>query len=232
MTFSATATSSEVPTNVTIVETYTNSEFIGINANIDVSVVIGNGSISGLEIVDSGFGFREGEEIIIYNTSNTEQVYVYAALGNHGIGSGVYIQKGGFLSDQKKLLDGFYYQDYSYEIRAPVTLDRYETMLKQLMHVAGTQYFGAFVYDSLDNGYMSVANSSVVQADDWDLNVSEIESATELGTPTVADGTGLVAAEIESNMELEAINITQNHELTATEIESDTNVEAPAITEF
>lgn len=122
------------------------SDYLGFNARINTQVAAGQGAMTSVEVVDSGFGFREGETLTI--SKNGEVVYGNAHLGMQGKGTGFYKTKGGFLSDQKKLFDGLYYQTHSYEIRSSVTLNRYEEMLKQLLHVAGTKYFGAFVFNS------------------------------------------------------------------------------------
>jgi hypothetical protein len=147
--------------NVTVVEPYINSEYLGYNANVSATVITGDGGIESVQVLNSGFGFRNGEEVIISAGNNF--IYGTAYLGKQGQGAGFYRQKGGFLSDQKKLFDGLYYQEYSYEVRSSITLDRYEEMLKQLLHVAGTKYFGAFVYNTVNEMTTQIANTSVTQ---------------------------------------------------------------------
>jgi len=182
--------------NITAVTADIESKFIGFNAEIQSPAAFSNGAITELEIVDSGFGYREGESINL--VSNNRIAVASAGLGRYGTGSGFYRQKGGFLSDQKKLFDGFYYQDYSYEIRSPIQLSKYEDMLKQLLHVAGTQYFGGFVFDTNLLSRIGLAEF-IVSVMQFLTDAVSIESIPELGMPPVGRNYQLgLADDIES----------------------------------
>jgi hypothetical protein len=145
--------------NITLIEPYTSTPYIGWNANVIGSVVTGNGGIAALEVIQSGFGFRDGESVILEGEAGS--IDAIADLGLSGEGNGFYRQKGGWLSDQKKLFDGLYYQDYSYEVRSSVLLNKYEDMLRQLLHVAGTKYYGALVFDTYGNSVMSIVETNI-----------------------------------------------------------------------
>lgn len=153
---------SGVTANIDAISNYTNSQYLGLNANLSVFTSAANGSISNLQIVVSGFGYKDGETVQIGNT--TTFVEGVASLETHGIGKGFYYNNGGVLSGNKYIFDGLYYQDFSYEIRSSVNLQKYEQMLKQLLHVAGTKYFGALVFDTEANTNLSIAYSSVTQS--------------------------------------------------------------------
>lgn len=134
------------------------SKSMGVNSIVFANVVTEIGSVTSLDIIDSGLGYQhdelgtfsslDGERVgtaimLLGNrTSNTD------AQGTQGKTLGFYRNRDGFLSDSKKLYDGYYYQEYSYEIRSAVTLDKYEAMLKQLLHVAGTKYFASTIISS------------------------------------------------------------------------------------
>lgn len=154
--------SSGTTANVVSIMPYTNSQFLGLNANIASPVQSATGAISNVDIIVSGFGFKDGETVTIGNSS----VYVEgrATVATAGKGAGYYYREGGVLSGNKYIFDGLYYQDFSYEIRSSVTLEKYEKMLKQLLHVAGTKYFGALVFDTEANTNLSIAYSSVTQS--------------------------------------------------------------------
>ena len=140
--------------NVVSVSNDNNSKFLGLNAVVFSNTVIGNGSITSMDIVDSGFGFIDGEEITFENNNGIASGISVVKTG--GKGEGFYQQKGGFLSDQKKIFDGNYYQDYSYDVLSSITLDKYEEMLKSILHVAGTKYFASFVYKSISNTEINI----------------------------------------------------------------------------
>jgi len=237
-------TESGAQANVTSINLTVDSQYIGLNAVLNSPAAFSNGAITEIDIVSSGFGFREGEVISIVSNNNIASVV--ANLGTQGKGLGFYRQKGGFLSDQKKLFDGLYYQDYSYEIRSSVQLSKYEEMLKQLLHVAGTKYFGAFVFNTDTAINMSVPET-IIKVDNHDLlaqsiestptvggsyvgfNPVDIESDTNVTAPTAGHIHVLSAAEAESVTELEQPTAGHIHVLTVSGIESNTNTTEPAI---
>jgi len=126
-----------------------NTHAVGLNFDVETKLKTGNGAIAGLQVIDSGFGYIEQENVMIFsNTNPGVETTGVAILGKQGKGSGYYREKGGFLSDQKKLYDGFYYQEYSYEIRSSIALDKYKEIMRQVMHFAGTQMFGALLHQT------------------------------------------------------------------------------------
>jgi hypothetical protein len=142
--------------NVTAVTVDSNSEYIGLNAIVLSNTIVGNGSVTGMQVVDSGFGFVNGETIYFENENGTSTGI--AVVSTQGKGSGFYQRKGGFLSDQMKLHDGNYYQEYSYEVRSSIVLDKYSDMLKKILHVSGTKFFGALVYQSVSNTNVNITS--------------------------------------------------------------------------
>lgn len=120
---------------------------LGDNALFESDVNISNGTISILHVIDSGFGFVDGEQVNITSRDGTVMTG-HASLQTHGFGTGFYLSRGGFLSDDQKLFDGDYWQNFSYEVRSSRTLDKYLTMLKEVVHVSGTKIFGAFYHDT------------------------------------------------------------------------------------
>ena len=62
----------------------------------------------------------------------------------------------GFLNSDKYIQDSYYYQTYSYEIRVPLTLDKYKNILYNTFHTAGTELFGKFVLTNLVSSNISI----------------------------------------------------------------------------
>lgn len=118
---------------------------IGLNASVSSNVQNSNGAISSVEVIDSGFGYIEGENATYYSADGTRSGFARVHTGRRGISEGFYRNKNGQLSDNKKLYDGEYYQDYSYEVRTGIEADKYKDMLKKIIHVAGTKMFSAVV---------------------------------------------------------------------------------------
>ena len=62
-----------------------------------------------------------------------------------GIKPGSWLSTKGFLNSDKYIQDSYFYQDFSYQIKAANTLDKYRDILYNTFHVAGTQLFGDFL---------------------------------------------------------------------------------------
>lgn len=147
--------------NVTSVTIDGNTKFLGLNSIILANTITGNGSVTSMEIVDSGFGYLDDEELFFENENGISSGF--AIVRTQGKSLGFYRDRSGFLSDDKKLHDGNYYQEYSYEVRSSVTLNKYSEMLRNVLHVAGTKYFGALVYNSLANAAVTIPSISVTK---------------------------------------------------------------------
>ena len=148
--------SSGFSANIADVRTDFDSRYLGFNSDISAESITSNGVITSVEIVDSGFGYVDNEEIVF--AKGNEVAIATSRLGTGGKGTGYYKRNGGFLSDTKKLFDGVYYQEYSYDILSSIQLNKYEQMLKQILHVAGTQYFGTLDYKSFIPSTINIGN--------------------------------------------------------------------------
>lgn len=184
--------------DVLYVYTDYNTKPMGLNAEVSSNVVTETGSISNLQIIDSGYGYvhntrgtftsKDGSRIgtltmlLGTRTDNVDRQ------GREGKSLGVYRDQGGFASSSKKIQDSYYYQEYSYEIRSSVTLDKYEAMLKQLLHVAGTKYFAATVRTSVLNNPSSIASSSFGK-----YNVTSDSTKYANGQPFTVDTTQITS---------------------------------------
>ena len=130
---------------------YQDSAFAGLNDIIGTTVSNANGAVKELEVVDSGFGYINGENVTFTSLDGLRSGTAEGYSKKQGTGSGYNRTNGGFLSDNKYLYDGNYYQDFSYVIKTPINLDKYVEMLKQILHVAGTKYFSQVSKKSLIN---------------------------------------------------------------------------------
>jgi hypothetical protein len=133
----------------------------GINAIIDANVSFNEGAISQVQILDSGFGYENDETITIYSEDFAKSATAKANIDTNGTGTGYYATRDGFLSDAKKIQDGYYYQEYSYQVDSPIPLDKYNVMLKEVLHVAGTVFFGKVVTSTAVNNSIAVVSSDV-----------------------------------------------------------------------
>lgn len=136
------------------------SNVAGNNAVVTATVVAANGSISNIEVISSGFGFNNNDLIEISSSQDTIAT-ARAYVTQQGVGEGYYADQNGFVSDNKYIHDGEYYQEYSYEVRSDLPLDKYADMLRLVLHVAGTKQFGKIDISSTANLNIDVAESTI-----------------------------------------------------------------------
>jgi hypothetical protein len=129
---------------------------IGMNADVSSNVQTAEGSVSKIEVYDSGFGYLPDETVSFLSADNEKIGTAKVTLGKKGISEGFYSNKKGQLSDSKYIYDGDYYQDFSYEIRSEIRADKYADMLKKVLHVAGTKFFSATVISDVANNSSNI----------------------------------------------------------------------------
>lgn len=148
-------TSSGTSANVGIIQILKRNQFVdiadefdGINGVVQANVEVVEGSVATLEVVDSGVGYQEGESVLYTSEDGLRQGVAIGFLGREGHGTGRYLRRGGQLSSTKRLLDSDYWQDFSYEVQTSIPINKYSTMLQQLLHLSGTRAFGSVWHKS------------------------------------------------------------------------------------
>lgn len=136
----------------------------GNNAIVTGTVSSASGIAKTIDIINSGFNYRDAELVDVVNP-NTNYVFTgIAKLLRQGRGEGFWRNTNGFLSSNKYLHDGYYYQTYSYEVQTSKSLDVYADVLRKLVHVAGTQMFGKTIIAS-SSKYTPTLETSILVSD-------------------------------------------------------------------
>ena len=118
----------------------------GLNADILAETFSGPGFVSDLTVVDSGFGYVDGEQVILKSFNDPDkEVIATIRLGKQGIGQGYHLNRKSFLSSDKYLHDSDFYQEYSYQVLTSLPFETYRDTLIKVLHVAGTKPFGSYV---------------------------------------------------------------------------------------
>jgi hypothetical protein len=152
--------------------------FAGLDAVITASTTTADGAVVSLDVTDSGFGYVDGERVSFIGTPETVPGTAVAGVERQGVGSGYYREKGGFLSDTKKLRDGWYYQEYSYEVQSSLALNRYRDMLREILHVAGTKAFGALYMQSTASAATNIKSFPISMVNVFGANSRAIAIAS------------------------------------------------------
>lgn len=140
----------------------------------------GSGVITAVVLTQTGSGFTTlptisvksstgsnvvlSSSIVEYDTTN----FIQGRVIKNSIGRdvGYWSTTQGFLNSDKYIQDSYFYQDYSYQIRTNISLDRYKNILYNTFHVAGSELFGDFyqtINESLLASILYESNSATIQ---------------------------------------------------------------------
>lgn len=137
----------------------------GENAIVDVVGVSTNSGASVIKIIGSGFAFNRSinvdgdyQDIVDFQSEvdSNKTGTGFAVLGGQGISEGYWITNP---EQSKRLLDSYYYHDYSYDVKTDVSPEKYITMLKKLLHISGKIYFTSIA--KKDN--MNLSSESTIE---------------------------------------------------------------------
>lgn len=139
----------------------TDSTVLGFNANVTANVVVANGVATSVEVIDSGFGFLDNEFIDLVSSEDSQfQLIGFSNINHMGVDEGSFISHRSWLNEAI-VHDNDKYQAYSYEINSSLSIDKYEQMIKELLHVAGTRLFGNVNRQTEANVTTTIQSSSI-----------------------------------------------------------------------
>jgi len=134
---------------------------MGENAIITSNVTTANGIASSIQLLDSGFGYQDQDSITLTNANNIYSIAAIANVTNQGIALGYWENDQGKLNSDMYLHDNYYYQEYSYEIQTGISIDKYSTILTDLFHTAGMQFFGKVIHNNQQSISLASPGSEV-----------------------------------------------------------------------
>lgn len=118
------------------------NEGSGIGAAASVSRVDDKGKILDIAIEDHGINYTEESTFVIRSESGNGNAVGNIVLSGLAEKDGFFFDDGGKPSSRKKIQDGDYYQRFSYVLKTNLSLKKYVTALKALIHPAGYKVFG------------------------------------------------------------------------------------------
>ena len=131
-------------------------------ANIQVTAVLSGGesllatgvtttpgAIVAIRVVNPGYGYRTVPTINLTGKGNHLATAVAIVIAGLLTSSGHYKSTRGFLSADQHLQGAeYYYNNYSYVMRAQTELGKYSSIFKDLIHPSGTRLWGEYVIES------------------------------------------------------------------------------------
>lgn len=158
---------------------------LGNNADIRGEAEFARGQIESIKITDSGYRYRDGEEVEVVSVSatrtdgsvnlNKDMVVATAIVSAQGTGftEGRWKTTSSFLNEASKVIrDNHYYQEYSYDVSSIVNPDKYESFVTEHVGVAGTKLFSSPLINSLNSFDEDIDMSVEIYRLDEELGVS------------------------------------------------------------
>jgi hypothetical protein len=127
------------------------STIAGNNATMNTLTDFAIGKITGVKVVNSGYGYIDQAIVTLLDDLNRPAVKARISARGQGETSGAWISYNSHIGNEfgKVLQDSFYYQDYSYEIQSKLGINTYEKPYKDIVHVSGTKLFGKFDFEDI-----------------------------------------------------------------------------------
>jgi hypothetical protein len=142
-----------------------NGNYWGGDAVVTGDLSTGNGVISNVMVIASGYDYSEGDTLEVQNPDDdTLNAELTLHLSGIGVEEGYWQNDDGFLNSDKFIQDSYYYQTYSYEVQVEKSLDKYFEILKKVMHPVGNKIFGKNLYIDVDK---SLFNSEYEAIEIW-----------------------------------------------------------------
>ena len=137
------------------------SNALASNASIEVTAVLGSGevlysanSIQGkilsLQILQSGIGYTTAPTLNLTQSGDGTAQAVATIITGAFTYPGRYLNDDGHISSYNFIQDRDYYQKFSYVVKVRESIDKYRSVLKNLIHPAGMKLFGEYV--TIDEG--------------------------------------------------------------------------------
>lgn len=105
------------------------------------------GKIRSIRITNPGYGYQSTPTINLTGSGDGRATAVAIMLSNIFTSPGRFLTTQGFLSSDQKLQSPGYYTTFAYVIRSETELDKYKTVLKNLIHPAGLNLWGEYLVE-------------------------------------------------------------------------------------
>ena len=120
---------------------------VGFSARVEQTGI--GGGVTRIRIENSGINFFSSVTGVVVSESGVNAtstiLFTPTAVTRY---PGYYKGDRGKVSSLGKMYDGDYYQEYSYELRSSISIDRYFSVLKKLVHPAGMKMWGSILLNA------------------------------------------------------------------------------------
>jgi len=126
---------------------FTVNNILGTSGTVSVANVqegIGLGAIRQIDIENSGLRYADA---VASTTTGNGDAILTPAISGIAITPGQFLTTDGLLND-RIIQDSYFFQDFSYVLRTGTQFNQYSKVLKELLHPAGTEFFGEILFTS------------------------------------------------------------------------------------
>lgn len=176
------------------------------------------GKIAEIQVTDAGINYSDDQTIVISVESNDGSGAVLKpVLGSVFNAPKRYVNEKSTPSGNSKILDSYYYQQFSYVIASPVSPHKWLGMIKRIAHPAGTQLFGMYQLTSSVGVNVDVAprDSAAIGTNLGLSGVGEINLVLSTSVEQMIVRQLFVMNQLGSNLgDLDTIKFSQNFDYT------------------
>lgn len=142
--------------------TVTTSSGKGFSAKVEQIGLAGG--IKRIGIINSGVNYATDVTVSIVSETGSQTALVKALRSAVTEYPGYFFGNRGKISSTKRVQDGHYYQDFSYELKSEISFDVCHEVLKHLVHPSGTKMFTSIlVKKEIDNTLTSSAQQTTFE---------------------------------------------------------------------
>lgn len=122
----------------------------GFSCKAKITSVGNIGDIESVEVYNLGGGYRPDTTSVTFPVYSgvTQQAYGKVIFNVITKYPGYFLNSDGMFSSLKRIQDSYYYQQFSYVIRSEESRNRYENIVKNVVHPAGLIFFSEVISES------------------------------------------------------------------------------------
>lgn len=176
----------------------TSSMVMGKNSDIPGEVFGASGTIKTVKIMNSGIGYVEGETVTMLEKTGRviDIVRGTVHLGTSGKATGYWETKTSHIDEvDVRIRDNKYYQEYSYDVIATQSFDRYEKLIRNVLHLAGSEIFGTVSRESTVN--IPIAGSSEIRKIESQTSYIDVNGSTLIANTSTGYAYVVAQTEVE-----------------------------------
>lgn len=148
-------------TSVTGAPVTTLQDYMGLNFKVRAAVNAAGGVVTNVTVLQSGFGYLDGQDLTLTSDLSDFVITGSASAKTQGKSLGYYLTTTSHLDGTSRIRDRRFYQEFSYQVRCGLSIDKYRKVVKDTIHIAGTELFGEVQKASIHSKELQGVETSI-----------------------------------------------------------------------